>query len=892
METHKVPQQIQYRDEIFAGMTVRQVLIIGLFGIPAYAVFKASIPFPIRVFLAVPVLLAGLLVAFYKHEGRFLEVWLVNWFTYKVSPHYFKPLREQRPRTVASVLKRLSRNSSEDPVSVTSQIPIEGIANGMIKTNNGYVMILACNAVNFHLMSDEAKLKLWSCYRSFLNVLSLGFPIQFHIQVRKQTIDDIRTHFEEVVEAQPSERRRELAEIQRDFVISTVKESAVVSRAFYIAIPYLPNYTADLETISVFRQAFTRKKKRSEETTFEVASKQLATRRDQVVTQLKKLGIEARQLSDQETFELVFNSFNPSTAAGGMMKHDLEGLYEMVGKDRMVEFLSPSYLRVGPDYADVAGVRVRTLFALDYPGNVYNGWLQPLVDLDQDLDISVHINPLNSPGLINILNKNLSKMISTRRYRAHKGKMEDYHMEAKAEDSVYLLERLIRNETRMFNMGLYVNVRSLEADELDEKTDSVMATLESMQVAPAVAKYQMASAITTVLPLAQDRLCYLRNLESDGLADGMPLTSADLSSSGHMLYGINTDNHSLVMYDRFSARNSNSVVLGSSGSGKSWHTKQESLLALLQGTNASGKRQPVSVVIIDPEREYEAICEAVGGQYVTISRNPTQHINPFDPYIDNVEGMRGIDRQVADAQVLIRLMAQELDIGKAQLEELLYAMFKEKSAPLIGDLYRLSKERGMEDLAEALYPWHQGSYRHIFSYPTDVDLSSDYLVFDISEMDEDLRPIAMQVILSWLWRNIFSNPKPRLIYVDEAWCLLKSAGDWFAAAYKRARKHWAGFSLNDHEVETLLNSDVMKTVLTNSATKLLFSQEPSAIDALSRAFDLTDGEQMAILGGSPGEGLLYAENSHVSLRVISPPEFESFLSTSPALIHSRGSTDG
>lgn len=887
METHKVPQQIHYRDEIFAGMTVRQVLIIGLFGIPAYAVFKAPIPFPIRVFLAVPVLLAGFVVAFYSHDGRFLEVWLVNWFTFHVSPHYFKPHGGQRLPTIPSMLKRILRRSAEEAVSVTTQVPIEGIQNGMIKTNNGYVMVLTCNAVNFRLMSEDAKWKLWSSYRSFLNVLSLGFPIQFHIQVRKQTIDDIRKHFDEVTESQPSEQRRALAEAQRDFVINTVKESSVVSRSFYIAIPYLPNYSADLEAVSIFRQVFTRNRKRSEETTFEVASKQLATRRDQVVTQLKKLGIEARQLDDQETFELIYNSFNPSTAGGGMMKHDLEGLYKTVDKNRMVEFLSPSYLRLGPDHADVAGIKVRTLFALDYPGTVYNGWLQPLVDLDQDLDISIHINPLNSPGLINILNKNLSKMISTRRYREHKGKMEDYHMEAKAEDSVYLLERLIRNETKVFNMGLYVNVRSLQLDELDEKTDSVMATLESMQVVPAVAKYQMGSAITTGLPLAQDRLCYLRNLDSDGLADGMPLTSADLSSSGHILYGINSDNHSLVMYDRFSARNSNSVVLGSSGSGKSWYTKQESLLALLQGTYANGKRQPVSIVIIDPEREYEAICEAVGGQYVTISRNPNQHINPFDPYIDNVEGMRGIDRQVADAQVFIRLMAPEIDLGKAQLEELLYSMFKEKNAPLIGDLYRLSKDRGMNDLAEALYPWHQGSYRHIFSYPTDVDLSSDYLVFDISEMDEDLRPIAMQVILSWLWRNIFSNPKPRLIYVDEAWCLLKSAGDWFAAAYKRSRKHWAGFSLNDHEVETLLNSDVMKTVLTNSATKLLFSQEPSALGALTQAFDLTDGEQMAILGGSPGEGLLYAENSHVSLRVVSPPAFESFLSTSPALIHAR-----
>jgi type IV secretory pathway VirB4 component len=232
-------------------------------------------------------------------------------------------------------------------------------------------------------------------------------------------------------------------------------------------------------------------------------------------------------------------------------------------------------------------------------------------------------------------------------------------------------------------------------------------------------------------------------------------------------------------------------------------------------------------------------------------------------------------------------MAPELETTKAQLEELLYAMFREKEAPLICDLHRLATGAGLLDLAEALYPWTEGSYRNIFSQPTDVDLASDYIVFDISEMDDEMRPVAMQVVLSWLWRNIFADPRPRLIYVDEAWCLLKSAGDWFAAAYKRARKHWAGFSINDHEVETLLNSDVMKTILTNSATKLLFSQEPSAVPALAKAFDLTDLEQQAILSGSPGEALFYAENSHVRLRVITPPEWESLLSTSPSFLYAR-----
>jgi hypothetical protein len=887
METHNVPQQIQYKDEFLWGMTVRQVALIGLFGIPAYAVFKAPLPFVLRIFLALPFVSAGLMLAFYQHRGKFLEVWLINWLAYKASPHYYRPLRHGPSPSLSSLLRRLMCKPGEEASPISSQVPIKGIRSGMIHTDFGYVMVLKCGALNYHLMSEDAKLKAWSSYHSFLNVLSLGFPIQFHAQVRRQTVDDILSHFDEVIEAQPTAGRVRLAETLRDFVVETVSSRSVVSRNFYIAIPYNPNFTCELGNSSVFRGLFSRASMRSEDVSFEIASKQLATRRDQVIAQMKKLGIEAAQLDNHGLFELIYNGFNPSVARGGMVKHDLTGMFDMLGEESMVEFLSPSYLRVGPDFADVAGVHVRTILALDFPGSVYNGWLQPLMDLDVDMDVSIHISPLDSNGVIKLLQKNLSRMLSTRRYRAHKGKMEDFHVEAKTEDGAYLLNRLIRNETKMFNMGLYVTVRSLDAGELDERTNSVLATCESMQIVPAVAKYQMSRAIASNLPIAQDRLCVYRNFESDGIADGMPLTSADLSSQGHICYGLNADNSTLVFYDCFASRNSSQVVLGSSGSGKSWFSKASTLSYLLHGTYASGKREPVSIVIIDPEREYEAICEAVGGQYVTISRNPSQHINPFDPYVDNVEGMRGVDWQVGDAEVLIKLMAPDLEVGKAQLEELLYTMFREKDAPQICDLHRIAGEAGFSSLAEALYPWNEGSYRNIFSQPTDVDLNSDYIVFDISEMDDEMRPVAMQVILSWLWRNIFANPKPRLIYVDEAWCLLKSAGDWFAAAYKRARKHWAGFSINDHEVETLLNSDVMKTILTNSATKLLFTQEPSAVPALTRAFDLTEMEQQAILTGSPGEALFYAENSHVRLKVITPPEWDSFLSTSPSVIYAR-----
>jgi conjugal transfer ATP-binding protein TraC len=241
--------------------------------------------------------------------------------------------------------------------------------------------------------------------------------------------------------------------------------------------------------------------------------------------------------------------------------------------------------------------------------------------------------------------------------------------------------------------------------------------------------------------------------------------------------------------------------------------------------------------------------------------------------------------------VLIGLMAPDLNMPKAQLEDILYAMFREKEAPLIEDLHRIAQEKGHDELAQAVYQWHRGSLKNIFSHPTDVKLDADYIVFDISEMDEDLRPVAMQVILSWLWRQIFANPRPRIIYVDEAWCLLSTAASWFSAAYRRARKHWAGFTITEHQVETLLESDVMKSILVNSATKLLFAQEPSALKALTEAFDLTDMEQTAIISADQGSGLLYTGNNHVSLKVVAPEEFHRFLSTTPSELYGAVAND-
>ena len=877
MDSYKIPQQIKYKDEVIAGLTVRQALLIGVFAIPAYVLFRLPLPVYLRLFLALPVFSGGLVFAFYKHRGRYLEVWLFNWISYSMSSKYYKQADKEPPASGASLLSvaksSILRGGGEAHVS--SQVPIEGIERGLINIPTGYVMVLQVGSVNVRLKNEDARKKFWSSYRSFLNVLSMGFPIQFYITVRKQTVDEIEDHFSRVIESQKSAELLELARDEKAFILETLKTTSVVSRSFYVVIPYNPSFSTSQDGISLFKQALSRRK--SVKSDIDIAHKHLAARRDNVMSHLKKLGVEARQLTDEELFELLYDGFNPSVAKGGYVKHDLKSIYAHVKRNKLVRFISPSYLEIGPDYADMAGVYMRTVFPLDYPGTVFDGWLQPLIEHDQDCDISMHISPMDSTATMNTLNRNLSKMISTKRYRAHRGKIEDVHVEAKAEDSVYLLNKLVRSETKLFNVGLYVTVRSHTLDELDERTDSVVAIMESMQMTPGVAKYQMAAAVATNLPLAQDRLCYMRNMDSDSLATAMPLSSADLSGQGGVLYGMNTDNSSLVMFDRFNQRNANSVVLGSSGAGKSYFTKIESLRYLLEG---------VSIVIIDPEREYESICSRVDGQYINISRNPSQHLNPFDPYID-VEGIRGIDRQVGDATALIKLMAPEVSIPRSRLEELLYATFKEQEAPLLADLYRLSKDRGLEELADAIYPWHAGSLRNIFSRPTDVNLTSDYVVFDVSEMDEDLRPVAMQVILSWIWRNILSNPKPRLIYCDEAWSLLESAGDWFSAAYRRARKHWAGFTITEHQVETLLNSDVMKAILVNSATKVLFAQEPSALPALTSAFDLTEGEQMSILATQPGEGLLYAANSHVSLKVIASEGYVPFLSTSPELLYAK-----
>ena len=874
MDTFKIPKQIKYNDEIVAGMTVREALLLGIFAIPAYAIFRSPIPFPLRVMTVLPIAAAGLTFAFYKHKGRNVETWLFNWLMYKLGPKSYKNTVSAVSNNKRSLIGYI-RPGPKGSSSVRNQVPIVELEDGMIRTTTGYAIVLQVGSVNYRLMSEDSRKKLWSSFRGLLNLLSLGFPLQFHIVIRRQTIEQIKAHFDDIIENNDNPILRELARAERDFVLETIKSSSVVSRSFYVVIPFAPNFSMDADYTSIIRQAFTRSnKKGGDDISKDIVIKQLSTRKEQVLTHLKKLGIEGRKLGNKELFEILYDSFNPTISAGGFVKHDVSSVYKHIEKSRIVNFITPPYMDVGPDYVDMAGVYMRTLFPLEYPGSVSNdyNWIQPLIDSDEDLDISIHVSPLDTTSVIKVLTRNYSKMISTKRYRRHKGQSEDFHLEAKSEDTVYLLEKLIRAETKLFNVGIYSTVRALDLESLDQATDSLTATLESIQVTPGVAKYQMASAIATNLPVGQDRLCYLRNFDTDSLATAMPLSSSDLSAQGGILYGINSDNSSLVTYNRFKhAKNANSIVMGCSGSGKSWLTKLESVRYLIEG---------VSVVIIDPEREYQRVCAAVGGQYITISRNPEQHINPFDPYVD-AEGVRGIDRQVGDALVLIRLMAPDLEISKSALEDVLYTMFREKDKPVISDLHRVADEKGLGNLAEALYPWHQGSLSHIFSQPTDVDMSSEYIVFDISEMDEDLRPVAMQVILSWLWRQIFAFPKPRLVYVDEAWCLLESAGEWFSAAFRRARKHWCGFTITEHQVETLLNSDIMKAILVNSATKVLLAQEASALPALAKAFDLTEGEQTSILGASPGEGLLYAANTHVSLKVISPSEYNEFLTTSP-----------
>lgn len=555
----------------------------------------------------------------------------------------------------------------------------------------------------------------------------------------------------------------------------------------------------------------------------------------------------------------------------------------------LLDVIAPKNLEVDFDYIKIDDVYIRTLFISGYPRFVSPGWLEPIVNFDSSLDISFYIYPVEGKSVLDDLRRKIAEMEAEIATDLERGKIVDPATQAKLEDARTLQEQLVKGSERFFQFSFYITIPANSVEELNHLTTQVQSTLGSLLISAKKATLDQESGFLSSAPFGIDHLSITRNMDTTSLATTFPLTSAELSSDKGVLYGINSQNESFIIFDRFSLENSNMTIFATSGAGKSYFVKLEALRSLLFGTE---------IVVIDPESEYQELAEAVGGENISFSFNSPSKINPFDLSDIYEEGENQLGLKILTLHSLFKVIMGELSATQeALLDRALVATYRAKGItqdpatqkrepPLMEDLYK--QLIGMEtadaqDLAARIEKFVKGSFVGIFDHQTNIDLKNSFTVFSVRDLQEALRPIAMFIILDYIWTRIRKNLKRRLLIVDEAWHMMqyKDSAQFLWSIVKRARKYYLGLTTITQDVEDFLGQDIGKAIVTNSALRLLLKQSPAAIDKVGDVFYLSQGEKQLLLAANIGEGIFFAGPHHAPIRIVASEEEHKLITTKP-----------
>jgi type IV secretory pathway VirB4 component len=568
-----------------------------------------------------------------------------------------------------------------------------------------------------------------------------------------------------------------------------------------------------------------------------------------------------------------------------------EEIYESA-KLELQDIIAPSALKIEPKSINLGDKIARTFFIISYPRFLSDNWFSPIINLDKVFDISIFIHPIDTSLALRQFQKKVAEVQSQINVRESKGMVRDPMLDTAYEDLEGLRNSLMQAQEKMFDVGIYITIYADNELELFKVESEIKSILESKLIYIKPALFQQIEGFKSIIPTGTDLLNIHQKLNSEPLSSIFPFISFDLTSTKGILYGVNRHNSSLVIFDRFSLENYNSVTFAKSGSGKSYATKLEILRSLMFD---------VDVIVIDPEREYEYLTEVVGGRYFNISLSSDHHINPFDlPIPREDETAEDILRSNTINLVgLFRLMLGGLTPEEDSLVDRAisetYAMkditpdsdFSNIEPPLLSDFEMiLAGMEGSESLMQRLVKYTKGTWSTFLNKPSSLDINKKFIVFSIRDMEDELKPVAMYIVMHYIWTAVRKNLKKRLLVVDEAWWMMKSedTASFLYSMAKRGRKYYLGLSTITQDAADFMKSSYGVPIITNSSIQLLLKQSPTTIDVLQKTFNLTDEEKYLLLESGVGEGIFFAGLKHVAIKIIASYTEDQIITSDPSQI--------
>lgn len=556
------------------------------------------------------------------------------------------------------------------------------------------------------------------------------------------------------------------------------------------------------------------------------------------------------------------------------------------------DIIAPSALQMTPKSLNLGDRMARTFFVISYPRYLVDNWFSPIVNLDKVFDVSIFIHPINTAEILRTFQKKVAEVQSQISIRESKGLVRDPMLDTAYGDLEELRNNLMQAQERMFDVGLYITVYAESENDLFKIENEIKSILESKLIYLKPALFQQTEGFKSVIPLSTDILGIHQKLNTEPLSSVFPFVSFDLTEGEGILYGVNRHNSSLILFDRFSLPNYNSITFATAGAGKSYATKLEIIRTLMFDTE---------VIVIDPEREYEYLAEAVGGRYFNIALSSEHHINPFDLPIPTGEetGADVLRANTINLVGLFRIMLGGLTPEEDSLIDTAitetYALkditaesdFRDIDPPVLSDFETiLSGMEGTESLMQRLVKYTHGSWSSFLNQPSNVDINKKFIVFSVRDMEDELKPVAMYIVTHFIWNAIRKNIKKRLLVVDEAWWMMKSedTASFLYSIAKRGRKYYLGLATITQDVGDFMKSPYGIPIITNSSLQLLLKQSPATIDVLQKTFNLTDEEKYLLLEANVGEGIFFAGLKHVAIKTIASYTEDQIITSDPAQI--------
>ncbi|HSX47553.1 MAG TPA: ATP-binding protein [Patescibacteria group bacterium] len=546
------------------------------------------------------------------------------------------------------------------------------------------------------------------------------------------------------------------------------------------------------------------------------------------------------------------------------------------GHQDILDFISYAGLKETDSYIKLEGQYIRSMYISGYPFNASSGWLNDLININKNLDISFHINEVLSTLAVPKLNRKITELESLKRTLLREGQLIGPELIDPLHSATQLRNKIMRGQEKLFQISIYIALSNKSLDELNKLTKIIQTTLSAKLFNVKISYFRQIYSLQSILPRGMDELTQKRNLDTTSTALTFPFISSELVHENGIYYGINKFNNSLVILDRFSLNNANSIIFAESGSGKSYLSKVEIIRQLLYGTK---------IIVIDPEREYKLLCDSINGSYIKLSSKSKNKINPFDITISNNKKST-IYEHIQDLTEVISLLCDGLSPReKAAVDKALINLYKnnKKSQPKLKDFYDEINKLGRFILSERLEKFIKGSLSEVFNKESNVDLSNKLVVFDIKDMPEKLRKIMMFIISVYISNQIKNATTKTLLVIDEAWMLLEhdESARFVTGLVRRARKYYLGVSLITQAANDFLSNEYGRIIASQSSLRMLLRQDTTTIDNVSKQFNLSEFEKNYLLSCDRGEALFLADQDHVAVKITASEEEHPLITTNP-----------